>query len=65
MHWIRAEGVNSVTIKVFDDSRLGATLLPGCGDLRIVKGFREFYRVMSNKVMGEAVLQGDSAKLAL
>lgn len=64
MHWIRAEGVNSVTIKVFDDNRLGAALLPVCSDLRIAKGFREFYRIMSNKVMGEAVLQGDSAKLA-
>ena len=65
MHWIRAEGTNSVTIKVFDDNRLGAALLPGCSDLRVTKGFRELYRIMNNEAMGEAVLQGDSAKLAL
>lgn len=64
MHWIRAEGINSVTIKVFDDNRLGAALLPGCGDLRIAKGFRELYRILSNETIGEAVLRGDSTKLA-
>ena len=52
MHWIRAEGINSVTIKVFDDNRLGAALLPGCSDLRIAKGFREFYLIMSHEAMG-------------
>lgn len=56
MHWIGAEGTNSVTIKVFDDNRLGAALLPGYSDLRITKGFRELYRIMSNEAMGEAVL---------
>ena len=65
MHWIRAEGINSVTIKVFDDKRLGAALLPGCSDFRTAKGSREFCRIMSNEAMGGAVLQGDSTKLAL
>lgn len=65
MHWIRAEGINSVTIKAFDDNRLGAALLPGCSDLRIAKGFRELYRILSNETIGEAVLRGDSTKLAL
>lgn len=65
MHWVRAEGINSVTIKAFDDNRLGMALLPGCGDLRIAKGFRELYRILSNEAIGEVVLQGDSAKLAL
>lgn len=65
MHWIRAESVNSVTMKVFDDNRLGAALLPGCSDLRFAKGFLEFYSIINNEAMEEAVLQGDSAKLAL
>lgn len=65
MHWVRAEGINSVTIKAFDDNRLGMALLPGCSDLKIAKGFRELYRIMNNEAIGEVVLQGDSAKLAL
>ncbi len=65
MHWIRAEGINSITIKAFDDNRLGMALLPGCSDLKIAKGFRELYRIMNNETMGEVVLQGDSAKLSL
>ena len=64
MHWVRAEGINSVTI-AFDDNKLGMALLPGCSDLKIAKGFRELYRIMNNEAMGEVVLQGDSAKLAL
>lgn len=51
MHWIRAEGINSVTIKAFDDNRLGMALLPGCSDLKIAKGFRELYRIMNNEAM--------------
>ena len=55
MHWVRAEGINSVTIKAFDDNKLGMALLPGCSDLKIAKGFRELYRIMNNEAMGEVV----------
>ena len=46
-------------------NRLGTALLLGCSDLKIAKGSREFYRIMSNETIGEAVLRGDSTKLAL
>lgn len=46
-------------------NRLGTALLLGCSDLKIAKESREFYRIMSNETIGEAVLRGDSTKLAL
>ena len=41
-------------------NRLGTALLLGCSDLKIAKGSREFYRIMSNETIGEATVPAET-----